>query len=252
VQLVANAMLWTEGFDARATSCVALVRPTRSRSLVTQMIGRGTRLSPETGKTSCLVLDFVPGRMSSIRLAAPADALAGEPLPDDIAEHVRVASADGGDLGELIENARAHAVQLELQEMERKRAEADAFRRRVQSVGVHYAAPTLDIDQLLDVVAASAPSGGSTEPASFKQQLALRNAGLDVPDTLTRAQATALFNVLERRRAAGLCTIKMARKLAGYGLPDDVSYVQAGEWLDAIARNSWRLPRDLAAEVRRD
>lgn len=39
--------------------CVLLVRPTRSKNLFLQMIGRGLRLSPETGKESCLVLDLV-------------------------------------------------------------------------------------------------------------------------------------------------------------------------------------------------
>lgn len=85
VQIVTNAMLWTEGFDAPNTSCVALVRPTRSRALMTQMIGRGTRLAD--GKGSCLVLDFVPGRMARVRLASPADALAGDELPVDLAEY---------------------------------------------------------------------------------------------------------------------------------------------------------------------
>jgi Helicase conserved C-terminal domain len=74
VRVVTNAMLWTEGFDAPETGCVALVRPTRSRSLLVQMIGRGTRLAPD--KSSCLVLDFVPGTVANLRLAGPADALA--------------------------------------------------------------------------------------------------------------------------------------------------------------------------------
>jgi ATP-dependent helicase IRC3 len=39
--------------------CVLLARPTRSRNLFSQMIGRGLRLSPQTGKTDCLILDMV-------------------------------------------------------------------------------------------------------------------------------------------------------------------------------------------------
>ena len=39
--------------------CVLLARPTKSRNLFSQMIGRGMRLSPATLKQDCLVLDVV-------------------------------------------------------------------------------------------------------------------------------------------------------------------------------------------------
>jgi superfamily II DNA or RNA helicase len=55
VQVLCNCALLIEGFDAPSVSCVTLARPTRSGSLYTQMIGRGTRLHP--GKENCLVVD---------------------------------------------------------------------------------------------------------------------------------------------------------------------------------------------------
>jgi DNA repair protein RadD len=48
----------TTGFNARHVDMIALARPTKSTGLYIQMIGRGTRLSPETNKADCLVLDF--------------------------------------------------------------------------------------------------------------------------------------------------------------------------------------------------
>ena len=48
----------TTGFNAKHVDMIALARPTQSTGLYIQMIGRGTRLSPETGKTDCLILDF--------------------------------------------------------------------------------------------------------------------------------------------------------------------------------------------------
>lgn len=48
----------TTGFNARCTSLIAFMRPTASTNLYVQMAGRGMRLSPETGKTNCLILDF--------------------------------------------------------------------------------------------------------------------------------------------------------------------------------------------------
>ncbi len=55
--LVSVAVL-TTGFDVPAVDLVALLRPTSSPVLHVQIIGRGLRPSPQTGKKNCLVLDF--------------------------------------------------------------------------------------------------------------------------------------------------------------------------------------------------
>lgn len=55
--LVSQGVL-TTGFNAKHVDLVALARPTKSTGLYIQMVGRGTRLSPETGKMNCLILDF--------------------------------------------------------------------------------------------------------------------------------------------------------------------------------------------------
>ena len=58
LKFLANVNVLTTGFDAPNTDCIVLLRPTNSPGLLIQMVGRGTRLSPETGKTDCLVLDY--------------------------------------------------------------------------------------------------------------------------------------------------------------------------------------------------
>src|SRR5690606_24765306 len=50
-----NCMVLTEGFDEPSVECVVIARPTKSKPLYLQMIGRGSRLSP--GKKECLILD---------------------------------------------------------------------------------------------------------------------------------------------------------------------------------------------------
>lgn len=47
----------TEGFDCPAVCAVCLCRPTKSKALYFQQVGRGLRLSPETEKQDCVVLD---------------------------------------------------------------------------------------------------------------------------------------------------------------------------------------------------
>jgi superfamily II DNA or RNA helicase len=51
-----NMNLFTEGFDAPFVDCIVMARPTKSRSLYSQMVGRGTRL--HHGKEYCLLIEF--------------------------------------------------------------------------------------------------------------------------------------------------------------------------------------------------
>ncbi len=59
LQTVVNCAILGEGFDAPATSCVVIARPTLSKILFRQQVGRGLRPHPASGKTDCLVLDLV-------------------------------------------------------------------------------------------------------------------------------------------------------------------------------------------------
>jgi ATP-dependent helicase IRC3 len=52
-----NVGVFTEGTDIPNIDCILLARPTKSRNLLIQMIGRGMRLHPE--KENCHVLDMV-------------------------------------------------------------------------------------------------------------------------------------------------------------------------------------------------
>lgn len=55
---ICNVGVLTTGFDYPAIDCIALIRPTCSTGLYLQMVGRGIRISPETEKENCLLLDF--------------------------------------------------------------------------------------------------------------------------------------------------------------------------------------------------
>jgi superfamily II DNA or RNA helicase len=57
VKVLSNCMLLTEGFDAPDIDAILMSRPTKSKGLYTQCVGRGLRLAP--GKKECLLLDFV-------------------------------------------------------------------------------------------------------------------------------------------------------------------------------------------------
>jgi superfamily II DNA or RNA helicase len=75
--ILTNYAVLTEGFDAPETGCIVLARPTKSSLVMTQMVGRGTRLAP--GKDSVLVID-VRDVTKAARIATKAT-LKGKPLP---------------------------------------------------------------------------------------------------------------------------------------------------------------------------
>ena len=56
-RVLCNAALLTEGWDAPICDCVMVLRPTQSRALYVQMVGRGTRL--HDGKSDLLVPDVL-------------------------------------------------------------------------------------------------------------------------------------------------------------------------------------------------
>jgi DNA repair protein RadD len=58
LRAVSNVTILTTGTDIPNIDMVVMLRPTKSPGLFLQMAGRGLRLSPETGKENCILLDF--------------------------------------------------------------------------------------------------------------------------------------------------------------------------------------------------
>jgi superfamily II DNA or RNA helicase len=90
VRVLANCMILTEGYDEPSVDCLIMARPTRSRPLYVQMVGRGTRRAP--GKADCLVIDLLGNsrRHQLMTVASLAglepDELAGRTLAGAVAE----------------------------------------------------------------------------------------------------------------------------------------------------------------------
>lgn len=56
IRAICNVNVYTEGFNAKQVDCIILLRPTLSKGLYMQMVGRGLRVHP--GKEDCLILDY--------------------------------------------------------------------------------------------------------------------------------------------------------------------------------------------------
>lgn len=77
IQVITNCMVLTEGYDQPDIECLLMARPTKSPTLYTQMVGRGTRIHP--GKKECLVLEFTDNDYDVCDLGT----LEGIPLEQD-------------------------------------------------------------------------------------------------------------------------------------------------------------------------
>lgn len=122
VDVVANCMVLTEGFNAPRTDCIVIGRMTKSSGLYTQMIGRGTRRHPD--KEDCLVLDVVGASRENTLVTLPS--LFG--IPKRLAAAARDGSVTVSDLVAQHEDTEIRAGRLE--------AEAADLFRRLRTAGL--------------------------------------------------------------------------------------------------------------------
>lgn len=95
VQVLCNAMVFTEGTDLPLASCVVVARPTTHAGLYVQMVGRVLR--PDQGKDDALVLDVV-GASQKHALAAHVELFGEEPKPDRERDDLEEDDLDEGEL----------------------------------------------------------------------------------------------------------------------------------------------------------
>ena len=75
--VLVNCGVFTEGTDIPNIDCVILARPTKSRNLLVQMIGRGMRLYP--GKSNCHIIDMVASLEAGI-ITTPTLYVSSKPI----------------------------------------------------------------------------------------------------------------------------------------------------------------------------
>jgi superfamily II DNA or RNA helicase len=235
VQFLINCAVLTEGFDAPETGCVAMARPTKSRSLYAQCIGRGLR--PHPSKTDCLVLDF-SGNAGKHRLVTPLDVLAGRPLPEDIERRAKELVDKGRPTDEALAQAEQEAIERERRADERRRREAKI------KAEIAYRAQQIDP---FGIVGKDDGPRATVGQINYLRALKI-DLGKHVP---SKGEANRLIDTIKDRRRRGLCTYNQAKVLAKHGLSPDLTFDDARVALDAIAQNHWRCPDAIRARFAR-
>lgn len=238
-QFLVNCQLFTEGFDAPATACVAIARPTKSRALYAQMVGRGTRLHPS--KEHLLVLDFYP-RNTRHDLAKVVDIFDGEPLDADEQRDVAELVEAGAGVREARDKAKERALDRErrlAEQRERARVQAEAkYRAQERKLWT--------TDAVCNV--SDGAYSKNVPPASIEQLRKLADLRVPTADRETcRSAADKIAEALRRRRN-GLCSIKMAQTLIRAGLRGDVTYEEGRALMDALQPRRWQPTPEMFAQ----
>ncbi len=237
--VLCNSMLLTEGWDCPSVDCIVVLRPTKVRSLYSQMVGRGTRLHP--GKEDLLLLDFL-WHTERHELCHPAHLIAQN---DEVAKKMTENIQEAGmpmDLEEAEQKAASDVV-AEREEALAKKLE-EMRKRKKKLVDPLQFEMSIQAEDLTNYV----PSfGWEMAPASEQQVMALEKMGI-MPDEIDNAgKAALLLDRLSARRNEGLTTPKQIRFLEGKG------FKHVGTWefnaakklIDRIAGNGWKVPYDI-------
>lgn len=238
--VLCNSMLLTEGWDCPSVDCVVVLRPTKVRSLYSQMVGRGSRLSP--GKEDLLLLDFL-WHTERHELCRPASLICED------AEVARV----------MTENIEAAGRPVDLEEAE-KQASGDVVAAREESLAKQLAEMRSRKRKLVDplqfemsIAAADlsgyVPSfGWEMGPPTDKQRAALERHGIMPDDIESAGKASLLLDRLAKRQVEGLSRPRQIRVLENFG------FQRVGTWsFDAASRminrmaacgkgGRWRIP----------
>jgi superfamily II DNA or RNA helicase len=207
-QVIVNCALLTEGFDCPDISAIVLCRPTKSRPLYAQMIGRGTRIAP--GKTDCLIVDFdfLTDKHDLVKPTDLFDGTHGDTEVLDIAM-------------ELALKDKQLPLDVAIERGEQIKRERALVRVRARQREVRYRKVSYDPLAVYDTLGlpwrgqknADAISNRATEG----QVRYLKNLGVENADSISRGRAKTLIDYLAARRAKGLATAKQVAWLIAKG-----------------------------------
>ena len=255
-----NAMLLTEGWDCPSVDCIICLRPTKSRSLYAQIVGRGTRLCK--GKDNLLILDYLwlSGRHS---LCHPSDifcedaevaARTTKKLADYAATDCGgLDGPDGTDLIQAIQEAQEE-MENEKRQMMRRIEEQEAVRKRLAEQRQKRKG-LVDPFQYMFSIESTAirdykPTfGWETKAPSQKAKDAIEGYGVDANSIESAGLANLILKELMKRWDSGMATPKQIRFL------ENKDFRHVGRWtktyasgvIGTISDHDWSLPNDFVA-----
>lgn len=239
-----NCQVATEGFDAPNADMVVIGRPTLSRALYAQMVGRGLRVLPGTvegiddavsrrgavacsPKPYCAVVDFA-GNAGKHTLVTPEDLLGGDYTEEEVKLAKKAAKENPG--ADVIEG------------LEAARRELKAMMARLQSK-VKATVQSFNPFQVLAMEPPDPSKEAYREPMTDSQVSQLK--GHNIKDSqmrgLSKLEAAKLLGSLNVRRKLGLCSLNQLSVLQRHCKPiTNLPFRQASKAMTYLAETcSW-------------
>ncbi len=261
-QYLVNMGITTEGWDEPGVQCIVMARPTKSRALFAQMVGRGTRPLPgivdnvvnqpgelfdlaavrreliaKSAKPYMEVIDFV-GNAGRHKLIHAADVLGGR-YSDEIIE---LATRNAERSSKPVDIA-SELIKAEREIERRRRMKEEAALRANLKLRSRYSTSKIDPFAVLDIVPCREPGWHKGRPPTEKQKALLEKFGVTLPEGLTFVHASQLISTLIKNREAGRPTFKQSALLRRYGYkPQEMTFKEAHEVIDQLAANGWKRP----------
>lgn len=238
--VLCNSMLLTEGWDCPSVNCIVVLRPTKVRSLYSQMVGRGTRLAE--GKDHLLLLDFL-WHTERHELCHPASLICeSEEVAKKMTENLEKESGCPIDLEEAEKTAAEDVVAQREEALAKQLAEMK--RRKRKLVDPLQFEMSIQAEDLSGYVPAF---GWEMAPPSDQQKKTLEKLGILPGEIDNAGKAAKILDRLDKRRNEGLTTPKQIRFLESRG------FQHVGAWqfdvakklIDRIAGNGWKIPHDI-------
>lgn len=267
-QFLVNVGVATEGFDDPGIEVVVMARPTKSRSLYAQMIGRGTRPLPAivdnpdffgsdvmrreaiaaSTKRSVEVIDFV-GNAGRHRLVHATDILAGN-YSDDIVELAQkeIEKSGSADVDEALRRA-----EKKIQDDERRARERAAQRRANIRAKAHYHIEEVDPFSVLGIRPWRETPFERGKAPTEKMLTLMKNQGVDGYDKFTFTQAKRVCAEITRRFRAKLASYRQAKILEEHGHSSEISRGDASRLIAEIQsrRHGSRPSTQVPARIRK-
>jgi len=229
VRVLCNCALLTEGFDCPDVAAVVLCRPTKSRPLYSQMVGRGTRLAK--GKTDCLLVDFdfLTAKHDLVKPVELFDTTGTDAEVLEIAAEI-AAKEKGVDLVAAVERA------------EKEHKERQVLRVQARERAVSYRKVAYDPLSVCDTLGVAWRGGKDAviNRATPGQVQYLKSFGVEDAPNLSRARAGTLIDYLADRRKRGLATLKQVSWAIAKGCEPGraraMTFHEASAFLDAAFR----------------
>lgn len=258
--ILCNVAVLTEGYDDPGIECISMGRPTKSRTVYAQQIGRGTRPIPgyiddglaqnaeerraviaASPKPSLTVIDFV-GNAGRHKLVTATDILGGK-FPEDVVDALKIRTQQDGPVNvrEMLKAINADKTRRHA-EQEAKR-QAEAARRASLVVKAEYSSQRVSPFTIEEQVGQYRSACDYANPPTDKQIAAILKFGTTPPQGCTKRQAGAILDRLITESRVGPPTPKQASLLRKYRYnTEGMTREQASGLIDAIAKNNWRRP----------